>query len=558
LIDLFEIQKCIEQDINCGEFERALNRIIELAGTLANEPIIVGSVFGSRKLDSLCSLVGAKAMELSSIESGARSDDVVAILATELYRTGGHTAVIRDLIAAHRNQKIVLIISDTFHTANHTEIKSIFPSIEIHFAPKSIGSFERVVWLQRKLQELCPRRSFVFNHMDDAVTIAALQCSIPTEVIFYHHCDHKFSLGVFTPCFRHIDFREQGMDNCRRNLGIANNVLLPLVHEYSSTRKNFLSTGSLRTCTSGGYKFEQPYLFSLLEVLPQILRKTGGSHIHIGPISYEYKAAIKARLDASEIDDSKFLQLDYVPNLSEAFDQYRVDLYIDSFPICGCRSVVEAMSVGIPTIVHKNYKSALLSNKNLIYPEAFCWSMPEELYAHLSSVNIQVLLEQSSFAKLFHQSWHTYENLRASLETLALEESTDFRFTRTVYELDEIYEFIELQNTHVQDTARADDADGTNYGSLEEAMHTKLVIDALKKALQTPGENKLGRRAISELLFARCSNASQKRKLAATSPLDNVTGAANNWIRTIDGEANARNAKAYLTKMLFDFATPTP
>jgi hypothetical protein len=313
--------------------------------------------------------------------------------------------------------------------------------------------------------------------------------------------------------------------------------------------RRFLSSGALRTCTTGGYKFEEPYLFSLIDMLPQVLNKTGGSHLHIGPLSLDCQRAIRRELKVWKIEEDRFVLIDYVRSLRSAFEHYEVDLYLDSFPLCGCLSVVEAMYAGVPTIVHKNYRSPLFSNKNFVYPEAYCWDFPEELYDYVASVDTKVLLEQSAFAKRFYQLRHTPKTMIDALLHIERPESIPTLVAPLPYYRDECLEFFEWRKLEKQNASEQEALAEVGENEVD-SVDMSLLPNALQTILRACGEDKLERRTMSELLYAHVTRVYSDRKVASISALDGVAMAVYEFLQTLKGDG-VKAEYALLSKLLF-------
>jgi hypothetical protein len=491
----------IEREISAGNLEKALNSLIEFSEKLIAEPRIVASVFGSRKLDEFCQLIGAKSWnnilpDLSwPVEPGAK----IAIVATEVYRSGGHTAVIKDLIKAYQSkgEELVVLIVDTLQTANHVEITAALEGVRVVFAPKGLGTFERLIWLQKQIVAERPRQTFLFNHMQDAVIVAAFQPEMSFETSFFHHSDHRFSLGVFLPYVKHIDFREPGLENCRHTLGLENNWLLPLTNPDISggaTRNKFFSSGALRTCTTGSYKFDSPYAFSLgRHIVTDIIAATGGSHLHIGPLSTQNVQAIRSELEERKIPQDRFILVEIVNSLWSAMEDWQVDLYIDSFPVCGCRSVVEVMGAGVPIVVHENYKSRLLSNKGFVYQGAFSWREPRELIGYLRKLDEGDVARQSYLARKHYEQHHTPQAFSLALAQFESGVSpSTVPINTSGFLKDECFEFFEYE-------ARELNVNNPKCG--EENDSIENLRHALRTVMPARSKDGLDKEQFSQLLF---------------------------------------------------------
>lgn len=432
---LSDLKNNIEKLIVRGNTDQALSLLCQYTHDLTRNGQAPGKIFGSPLLDSLCQSIGKNILDGKSGSSqpaatASNGKSGILFLVTELYAIGGHSGVIEDLIDSYgkASEKSTILFTDTFGTLNRKLVQQRYGhKAELLFKPNGWSHSQTVMWIHDQVQQLKPAKTFLFNHMDDAIAVAAAQPNLPTELYFFHHCDHTFTLGLHLDHCRHLDFRQSGFWNCRQQLGKPGNRYIPLTSSNHSLRSSagFLKDGKPVTCTSGSpAKFSQPYEYSLAELIPQILSATGGQHIHIGQLDSQTIRKTLSLMEESGIKPERWIRIPYVESLSATLRERQVDIYLDSFAICGCKAVVEAMGAGIPVIVHKNYRSRLLSNVDLIYPEAFAWSAPSELVAKLPQYT-KAQLELESNAAYTHFSKHHHpEVLSNHCEALAHPEET--------------------------------------------------------------------------------------------------------------------------------------
>lgn len=397
---LSQLKIDVTKFIAAGNTDQALSAICQFSHELTRNCQAPGKIFGSALLDSLCQTIGKQIIGEEPAAKTQRSDCLLFI-ATELYAIGGHSSVIEDLIDSHKQNKAIILFSDTFGTVNKMLVQQRYGhKADLLFKPEGTTHSQTVKWIYNQIQELRPAKTYLFNHMDDAVAVAAAQPELPTDLYFFHHCDHTFTLGLHLTHCRHLDFRQSGFWNCRHQLGITGNRYLPLTSfNQSGAQTAFMKSGALITCTSGSpAKFSQPYEYSLTELIPAILATTKGKHIHIGELDSQTIGKTLARMEELGVQAERWIRVPFVENLSTALRERQIDLYLDSFAICGCKAVIEAIGCGIPVVVHKNYRSRLLSNIDLVYPQAFAWSTPEELLDKLTQYTSESLSQESKLA----------------------------------------------------------------------------------------------------------------------------------------------------------------
>lgn len=416
---IYALKERVSDLIERGDLDRALRAIHDFVERIITEPLCTSQVFGSKDLDCLCQRIGEVNLAIIRREAADTSfcqnnQPVVCYVVTKVQKSGGHTRVIADFIKARPDARHVLLStelggkSDIDYLMNGLARQA---SIAVELAPK--GSYHhKLTWLQKRLLEIHPVKVYLFNHHQDSVAVAAIQPDMGLAGSFYHHGDHHLCLGVYLTHLAHIDSHSMGYYNCRDVLGI-DNFYVPLTVEDKGQRPSdrpFLPGGVLTTCTAArSNKIEMPYFVSYLDLVPQLMKATGGRHVHIGDLTPWALFNIRRGLKRFGIQPERFIYTSWVPSVWEALHQFRVDLYISSFPYGGALTLIEAMGAGVPVVLHRHIFSRILSVKDLAYPKAFCWRYPEELIDYCSRLKSENLAEQSILGREQYDKFHKWD-----------------------------------------------------------------------------------------------------------------------------------------------------
>ncbi|SEK02160.1 glycosyltransferase family protein [Paraburkholderia diazotrophica] len=407
-----------------GDLDAALTRIQAFVQAVILDRRAVAKVFADPVLDAWCQRIGlAVARQLPDSQAATDAGRVdCVILATELYRAGGHTAVMEDLVqtTGRFGPDTVILMTDALHTANLSIVKDRFgTAVRGEIAPAG-NLVDKLRWTLSRLAALRPRQLMLFNHHHDPVAIAAAQPGVADETVFYHHADHQLCLGVTLQHTLHVDPHPMGFHHCRESIGLENNVYWPLVVKdqgWAPLPVDPTTTSGLCTCSSGSpNKFEHDYKYQYVDVLPHILSITRGTHIHIGPLSDETIAHIHAGLDARQVNRKRFVHVPWVRSVWKTLCDYRVDLYLASFPLGGGRVLIEAMGAGVPIIAHDCYLSPFMGGKDMLYPQAFVWRHPDQLFGYLARLQRQYLAAEGKSARLHYERHHTGAVLRECID----------------------------------------------------------------------------------------------------------------------------------------------
>lgn len=420
------LQESIGSRIARGDLDSALRLIHRAVDQVYCEPINTARIFGSKQLDGYCQEIGAinwrrvrdnAQLTPSSCESGS----TVVYVASRIYASGGHTAVLADMIRLGPPARSIILITGTVWITDLATIRHRFEGIaQVSFECAPRGThLEKLDWLQRKLLELAPDTVWLFNHHPDSVAIAAVQPDAGYRLRYYHHGDHHLCLGVYLDYADHIDLHPMGFHNCRDNLGIQGNRYLPLTVKDQGERpaETERTPGAgLITCTAASpNKIDPPYFIHYAEVIPEMLRASGGTHIHIGPLSMLTLLRIKRGMRKLGLPESGFVHIPYVRSVWQALHEHRVDLYVASFPYGGARTLIEAMGAGVAVALHLHCHSRLLSTFDMAFEGALLWRNPQELYSHVQQTDVETLKQLGQAARRKYLECYQEEVLASAL-----------------------------------------------------------------------------------------------------------------------------------------------
>jgi hypothetical protein len=415
-----DVQLKLARFAQAGDSDGGLRLISEFVQAVFRDSRALAKVFHEGSLDAECQAIGASIRLKVRQPSLAGPPLGTVFLATELYGAGGHTGVIDDLIRSGCFEKpITILLTDALGTADvdatRLRFKDQLVVVEVlpdgNFAQKTASALIR-------LGELSPKNLLLFNHHQDSIAVAAAQPGLAPNTVFYHHGDHHLCLGVTLPHTRHVDPSPMGFHNCRKLVGLSTNEYWPLSAPDLGilANRSFMRDGALRTCSSGSRaKFELPYRYRYSDVVPRVLATTGGSHVHIGALSEETIRRLYENLDHLAIDRSRLIHVNWVPSVWRALQEHGVDVYLGSFPVSGGRAAVEVMGSGTPMIGHDSYRSRFHGGSDMLYPLAYAWRTPEDLYAHLSKLTRADLEQQSRAARAHYDINYTESALRTSI-----------------------------------------------------------------------------------------------------------------------------------------------
>jgi glycosyltransferase involved in cell wall biosynthesis len=404
----------------------ALRLVHDFVERIVTEPICAAQVFASRELDQLCMRIGRQSLvgfssALADPWAERKNVPTIVYLLSRLQRSGGHSRLVQDFIRAQPEKNHLILSTEVAGPSDKAYFEKIFGAERnVLFLRAPWGNYEtRLNWLQSILLSTRPSHTYLFNHHQDSVVVSALVPEVGLRGSFCHHGDHHLCLGVYLSHLAHIDLHPMGFHYCRDQLGIDNKYL-PLTFEdklCERTKNDFDSGGPLTTATAARFnKVEIPYYVSYLEIIPSILKVTGGRHIHIGRLTPWALRRVYRQINKQGIPKERFIYIDWVPSVWGALAAHNVDIYSASFPYGAGLTLIEAMGAGIPLIMHQHMYSRVLSGLELAYPEAFRWSDPKDLLRYLEEILPEKLRHEKSLSRMHYEKYHRPKILQAYLK----------------------------------------------------------------------------------------------------------------------------------------------
>jgi hypothetical protein len=414
--------RSIDAYIKNNHLNKALNDIHDLVLINNLKKTTNTGLLGSVTLDNLCSKIGQKTYTeiIKNKSKLIKNKNVNIYIVSKLEKFGGHSRLLKDFIDVFPEKNHVILITDKIPKKDY----EFFNKFLLHKKNVSVqlsldaSRENKLIWLQKKIIQVSPENIFLFNHNQDSAAVAAIQPEMNIPTYFFHHADHSLSLGLFLKNVTHIDLHKRIYENCKNLLGIYSTYL----HLYSNDRgvkkSQFMKDGYLITATAGGRnKIEKSYFIDYTNAIPLLLKSTNGKHIHMGALSYYALFKIKFNLLRFNLKQDQFIYLRWVPSVWDELKSRNVDLYVNSFPLGGGLSIVEAMGAGIPLAIHShnNIKFYTEGSLGIAYPDVFSWKRLDELINFCLQLTPLKLIMLSNIARSYYLENYNSDNLRSKV-----------------------------------------------------------------------------------------------------------------------------------------------
>lgn len=283
-------------------------------------------------------------------------------------------------------------------------------------APPDASRTDRLESILALLIQEAPGIIFPIITHDDPVGDAAIQRPLGARVVFDFVYDHGLSLGVLNSSIDTILVKTVSQARALAPMiPRANFSLVPPFIEDRFGPRDYtpMANGSLTTASAAAraYKVSDEYVYSYSKIIPRLLKASGGTHIHYGPLSESTKELIKASLRKLRISEDCFRHIPWADDFGGSLISENVDLFISPFPICSARIAVEVMACAIPSVSHVMEAPGIPQGIDFVDPQQFVWRRPSDLIRLVSTLDAEELLEKSTSARVFFEANNELEEV---------------------------------------------------------------------------------------------------------------------------------------------------
>lgn len=351
-----DLEKALAEARTMEALEDVFYRIGQLPERF-HTPDIYGRRLFAKGLDELIPQI-AGLLRLDDVPRSPKSNDTVCILATQFYRTGGHTRVVADVIQRLQPQGACLLVTDIYREQRVAQL-FLEGTPRTHLRERAFvlctapTLVERVLETYMMLAAMRPSRIIMATHpMDIVAAVAAWPFRDAVE--FLHHADHFPSLGATLPFSSHVDLTYTCHLACRE-AGLAPiyaGMAAPAVVSPSAPVADPGQGLRIATCGSPHkYRGRGGGRHRWADYAVAALRQPGAQIIHVGPTDDALIQELTSALGAASIPLDRYVLTGFQPSLPDQLAKYGVDAYLSSYPETGGKANLEAMMAGVPVIV---------------------------------------------------------------------------------------------------------------------------------------------------------------------------------------------------------------
>ena len=336
----------------CGEPDKALGAIAVMMNKLIGNTDLLGHFLYEPVSDKYLQKLSASVVEKNDI--GINRNGVVHVV-TEANATGGHTHVVFDIVRYLPEMRHTLILTDIGSRYK----KGIINLDAITSKAKSLGLgiiilkeptlLEKIHELAGLIKSIAPNAIFINAHHYDSVAYGGVSGGSAPRVNFIHHADNRPSLGASRTDYEHYDLTPSCHKCCLQYANIEPKMMNLTVDDLGVAALDWSAPLTGVTCGSA-MKYQGRAEFTYEEVLTSLFKAGLQKMHHFGEMPEEDKQRIHDYIRNEGCGESILKFHPNTPSLATELKNIAPHLYLNSHPIGGGKSVVEAFSAGIPVL----------------------------------------------------------------------------------------------------------------------------------------------------------------------------------------------------------------
>ncbi len=412
------IDQCIDKQKNVKETKReyesiTISEAIEILNKRAEKfafsqrEYVFKGIYLSELLDSCAVSLGYVYHQNKPIDKKPLDNNTIGMMVCTLNPEGGGIfREITEIVEMYSEKKIIIFSTeDPPSQPSARKILKKYNNVKLMQCPKTNDKLE---WLIKTYYKLSPYRTYYYDSHKDFFPFATMDRRCENICLFSY--DHGYVSGLSSPNIKNIIAKRIIDYNLLRKKFGNKVIYIPAWNEatididkkyipFNEHEKLITACGAARF-----YKLESAGNVTYISLIVGLLKKTGGKHIHFGPIPDDKKIEIYNLLEKNNITKDSFIHIEWADNPPKLLLENNVDLFIEPFPIVSYKITMDMLMNGIPIISYDGYNR--MSKVDFIYEDCIKWTDEENFYKKITEINEETLLYHSKKSKEYFYSTH--------------------------------------------------------------------------------------------------------------------------------------------------------
>ncbi len=383
----------------------------------SNRDFVFRAIYYSEYLDTAASSIGFvyRQNKNNLIQTHAEKD-TVCLMATSLKPHGGGIfREITEIVQMYPDKNFYIISTESAESDKEAfKILEKYEKLKVITVPKNCS--DKLQFLSETYVNISPEKTYYYDPHDDFFPSAIMQTGFSKNVCLFSY-DHGFVCNLSSPNIDCI-ISKRPVDYKMLNQAFGKKVIyVPAWNDYHQYLDNFQYKpfdGHDKIITACGaarfYKLDSKTEVSYIDLVLNLLKKTGGQHFHFGPIPDEKLEYIRTFIRENGMKDDSFVYVPWADDPLKFVIDNKVDLFIEPFPIVSYKITLDVLMGGIPVIAYDG--NTRMSTTDFIYPECIKWRNPADFIQTIESLDADTLLAHSEKSIEYFEKNHKKDTIK--------------------------------------------------------------------------------------------------------------------------------------------------
>ena len=395
--------------------DRLRNYASKYAFTEKAREFIFNGIYCSEFIDTACASLGYiyRVYNPEYLQYKAYNNRIAILISVLNPNGGGIFREITEIIESYPEKEVYVIATTNGQKDNLAiDILNKYSNVKTYIIPTNTKNRFKI--LSTLYTTIRPGKAYYYTSHNDTYSQALMQSGVCKNIVLFSF-DHGYICGLTNPnidCIiakRPSDFEMLKLKFKNKVIYIPtwNRTNVSHIHSY----KPFNGHDKLITASSAARFYivdgKKPYVY--IDMILNLLQKTGGKHYHFGPIPEDTLDYIDNYIQNHNMPKDSFIHVPWADNLPEEMINKNIDIFIEPFPTVSYKLTLDILSYGIPVFIHESLQR--MRKVDFIYSECLTWKTEEEFYIKLSSITAEELERHSYLSRKYYTENHSYEKV---------------------------------------------------------------------------------------------------------------------------------------------------
>ena len=395
-----------------------LDKAKNIASTYAfkNMDFVFQSLYKSEFLDSLCESIGFIELVKRGFRPGVtrkKNENNICIIIANLTTTGGGVYYeIKDIISMYADKNVYILLTDVDSEQNldknvYEDLKQFSNLTNVYGQEDNTDKLQILV---NKILEINPAKIYPYCGHNNVYANSLIQSILGKNICVFSF-DHGFSLGLDNSNYDTYIAKRPSDYEILSNYYHDKVIFIPCWNKDKKGNNKYVPFNQhselITACAAARYyKLGKDYI----DIIFTLLEKTGGKHIHYGPISEADLQKIYIKMDRIGMPHDRFINIPWAENLPKSMSDNNVDIFIEPFPTISYKITLDVLSAGIPVV--SRHGQTRMSLNDFIYDGALFWKNVDDFVDLMTNLTIDSLQKHSKLSIKYYQENHSISVLQ--------------------------------------------------------------------------------------------------------------------------------------------------